>query len=127
MTEYRDRLRRLSPDGTTATVEWGPDGIIAASEGAAALYGISQDQLVGCRFWELLSPVQYLEMIEPQLFDGFQGCYLLDRPGDSLVHVEWTYHLRTADTGLFDLTFWEIEDASSSPSELPRLQLLGAV
>ena len=123
MTEYRERLRRLSPGGTTCTLEWGPDGIISASEDAAALLGLPCDQLVGRRLDELLAPIQYLDMIEPQLVDGFRGRCELERPGDSLVLVEWTYHSQLAGHGRIEVMFWEIED---EPSSLPRLQLFGA-
>lgn len=122
MTEYRERLRRLSPGGTTCTLEWGPDGIIAASEDAAALLGLPCDQLVGRRIDELLAPVQYLDMIQPRLVDGFRGRYELERPGESLLRVEWTYHSQAAGRGRFDVIFWEIEDA---PSSLPRLHPRG--
>ncbi len=123
MREYRERLRRLSPGATTGTLEWGPDGIISASQGAAALLGLARDQLVGRRFDELLAPIQYLDMIEPQLVDGFRGSCELQRPGDSLVCVEWTYHSQLAGHGRFEMTFWKIEDG---PSSLPRLHLYGA-
>ena len=123
MTEYRDRLRRLSPGGTLGTLEWGPDGIISASEGAAALCGRSREQMVGLQFNQLLAPNRYLEMFDSQLVDGFRGLYELERPGESLVRVEWTYHSQAAGSGRFDMIFWEIADA---PSSLPRLHLRGA-
>lgn len=126
VTGYRDRLRRLSPDGTTGTVEWAlSGGITSVSDGIVALFGVSRDRLVGRQFQELFSPasVRYLDMIRPQLVDGIRGRYELELLDGSLVRVEWTYHSQPGGTELFDMTFWEIEEG---PSYLPRLQVQAA-
>ena len=94
----------------------------AGGEDAAGLLGVRCEQRGGGRRGELLAPVQYLDMIQPRLVDGFRGRYELERPGESLLRVEWTYHSQAAGRGRFDVIFWEIEDA---PSSLPRLHPRG--